>query len=63
MMFHLQDGYTGELKDRTSERSNRYLHDKIVRWGAGLAGVYALVEILSKIVDFFCGVLPLSFCY
>ena len=52
-IFHLEGGYTQHLIDLESQRSKHRLHEKIIRVGAILAGLYAVVEIFSRICTFF----------
>ena len=53
MIFHLAGGYTQYIIDLESDRTKNRLHEKVIRIGAVVAGIYAAVEILTRLYTFF----------
>lgn len=62
MMFHLAGGYTQYIIDLESDRTKNRLHEKVIRIGAAVAGIYAAVEILTRLYTFFASFLHFYPC-
>ena len=62
MIFHLAGGYTQYIIDLESDRTKNRLHEKVIRIGAVVAGIYAAVEILTRLYTFFASFLHFH-CY
>ena len=58
MMFHLQDGYTGQLKDLKRKRFRDRLNQGIISFAAVIGILFALWEFCKEI----CSLLSYPYC-
>ena len=53
MIFHLQGGYTGQLRNAKLKNRRRHLLNIIIAGGTGFAGIYALWQFYKGFVEYF----------